>query len=373
MRRIAVLLAMFFITIPVLAQRPPARSNSGLPSPPKPDPSVQIAESVAVGVALAAPLRSDLARAMEVLDAALARSWNEPDPREYLPTVFATAVRVDPVQAMDRLRKSSVKLAELVLPPTRDEVWFGLAVSAAPHDRELRNLLLERAISEGRKSLTDPALWKPDFKKPWDYSQKSLDAMKELLGYEIRLWEAVVRQETDPAAAEAIKAKVFAETKGKWFTGSDEIGPIDAIIVPRLKLIEPPLTAWTPPPPRKEFQSPAGKAEKAAGRLNDDKEVLRILDDPKDTSWLKGPDRIRHLQIAAVTSYHLTGKLDGIRAIVAGLNDRSEGEEVLRFSVSRLADAAPPEAAIELLKEIKSTPLFIMTSCRVVSGMVKQP
>jgi hypothetical protein len=102
-RRIAVLLAMFFITIPVLAQRPPAKSNSGLLSPPKAHPGVQIAESVAVGVALAVPLRSDLALAMGVLDAALAKAWEEPDPREFLPTIFATAVRVDPAQAMDRL------------------------------------------------------------------------------------------------------------------------------------------------------------------------------------------------------------------------------------------------------------------------------
>jgi hypothetical protein len=233
--------------------------------------------------------------------------------------------------------------------------------------------LLERAISEGRKALTDPALWKPDFKKPWDYSQKSLDAMKELLGYEIRLWEAVVRQETDPVAAEAIRAKVFAETKGKWYTGSDEICAIDAIIVPRFKLIDSPPRAWEPPPVRTKFQSPANAAEKSTGRPNVDREVLRILDDPRDSSWLKGPDRLRHLQMAAVASYHVTGKLDGIRAIIAGANNRSEGEEVLRFSVTRLADAAPPEAAIELLKEIKSTPLFIMTSCRVVSGMVKGP
>jgi hypothetical protein len=158
-------------------------------------------------------------RAFAVLDAALVRVWDIPDPRDLLSEVIRTATEVDPVRTCDRIRVVAVRLQKLKLPPATRVAWASFARAAAPHDRELRDALLRVAVTDARKALADAAIWKADPVPPGVIArsdpQRLRDFEKQMLEYSVRLWEAVLKQRDDRAAAINLTTSLLADAKAK--------------------------------------------------------------------------------------------------------------------------------------------------------------
>lgn len=158
-------------------------------------------------------------RAFAVIDAALKRAWELPDPRDSLAELIGLAAEVDPVRACDRVREVGVRLQKMPLPPARRAVWSSFARAVAAQDRDLRDGLLRVAGADARRALDDAGLWKPDPVPPGagprDDPQRLRDFEKQLLAYQVRLWEAVREQRADRPKAVRLATALLADAKAK--------------------------------------------------------------------------------------------------------------------------------------------------------------
>lgn len=158
-------------------------------------------------------------RAFAAVDLGLKRAWELPDPREHLTELIRVAVEVDPVRACDRVRLVGARLQKLPLPPARRVAWASFACAVSAQDRDLRDALLPLAIRDGRLSLADADLWKPDPLPPGGFPRSDpqvlRDFEKQSLAYRIRLWEAVLLLRSDPAKASELTHALLADARAK--------------------------------------------------------------------------------------------------------------------------------------------------------------
>ncbi len=467
--------------------------------------------------------------AFELLDKALTKAWVEPDPRRLIMHVLSTAIQVDPGRSLDRIRSASDRLARQMLLPDRQSVQGSLAPLVAPHDRKLRDLILQRAIAEARDALATKTLWKAPTEKPPGifgfFPQRELDQQKELLSQALRLWECINSQDKPDVSMAKLK-KLLADAKAKGDFGSDAFFSYEQRTLKMLAALDPTLLlaiapkiyerpklaklcfieadrrwldqqrdsftgalityavkngviskaafrifkhydfaqawkladslqadpndtrnprqgilvdlvvdwAWRDPdaalaaaekeadeftrremldrvakvwaykkpdqieravrnqdtPIRKEWAREAATAELAwrkqgnpprdnpkkvppkeiskGPRANPEEE--RILENPKDTAWLKGPKREMYLRQAGSVAYFRTGKLDGIQQIIAGLKNQEEIDDILSYNAELIARAGNPKHAVELLNRIQAPGQFVITSCWVARYLV---
>jgi hypothetical protein len=180
--------------------------------------------AILIGLVVIPDTPSALDFAHRILDVAQEKAWAEPEPREAIDIVLRTAIEVDPGWARDRIRVASALLDKRALPPMRRNVQASLALLVAPHDRKLRDDALRRAIIDGRRALADEGLWlsplKPAATKFGD-PRVALEQEKLLLALQTRLYEAVLKDESDPVTAVRLATDLLVEAKAKGSLGGD--------------------------------------------------------------------------------------------------------------------------------------------------------
>lgn len=480
--------------------------------------------------------------ALEVLDTALVKAWTRPDPRDLVASVLRTATEIDPKRASNRVQAAAERLRKLSLPPRRRDVLHSLAEDVAPLDPKLRDELLRLAITDARKALAEKALWKapprdPDV-IPFGDPQSLIDQEKQILAFQVRLWESVVKRGEDNAAARRLVELLLADAKAKGFFGSDAPARYDYYLCRNLANLDPSLVlavlpkiwgkkstadfcgsiaydrwvdrrrdsftgllakyavesgvraphvfevfghydldgawaiaeqmpdeptrpdsprrtilshlivdlAWRDPeaalaaaekepdaltrrgwidqvarvwaykkpdqierairnqdnelrrqwtrdaaaeelewrrkgnPPRDtrdklppRFRHMTPEERKKAGRPKAHPDVIRVVENPADTEWLKGPERSHRLHEAAQITYVESGNLDGVLMIARSFNDPDEADQLYSQLAEAISRAGPPPHAVRLLAFVKSPYRSVMTSCLVARGLVRAP
>ncbi len=157
--------------------------------------------------------------AFAAVDGGFKRVWELPDPRGQLCELIRVAAEVDPVRACDRTREVAVQLRKLKLSTARRVAWDRFAFAVAPQDRVLRDALLHLAIIDARVSLADADLWKPEVVPPgsipFGNPQVMRDFEKQLLEYQVRIWQAVLEYDTDRPKSIQLTTALFADAKVK--------------------------------------------------------------------------------------------------------------------------------------------------------------
>jgi hypothetical protein len=209
------------------AGRPVAVTRQPLPEAPAPVPVETFAGKTPREHSPAYQKALEADRAFAVVDLALERVWELPDPRDALSELIRVATEVDPVRTCDRVREVGVRLQKMKLPPARHVVWASFARATAPQDRDLRDALLRVAVAQARRALADAELWKPDpvppGAVPLSDPQRLRDFEKQSLEYHVRLWQAVLEQRIDRARAIELTNALLADAKAK---GSCNLGCI---------------------------------------------------------------------------------------------------------------------------------------------------
>ena len=163
--------------------------------------------------------------AQGLLDSAAEKAWRKPDPRYSLKSILWTAFEIDPDRACGRAQAMSDRVVALGLPPV-GEIWHApFARLAAPHDRELRDLLLRRAGAEAKAALATAALWiapPPDPAKghPYGDPQRLLDEQKRLLAFNARLWQAMLQAGADRLTAVVSVNQLLADANAAGSFGA---------------------------------------------------------------------------------------------------------------------------------------------------------
>ena len=161
----------------------------------------------------------DADHAFAAVDGGFKRVWELPDPREQLTELIRVAAEVDPVRACDRTREVAVQLRKLKLPTARRVAWDRFAFAVAPQDHVLRDALLHLAIIDARVALADADLWKPEVVPPgsipFGNPQVMRDFEKQLLEYQVRIWQAVLEYDTDRPKAIRLTTALLADAKAK--------------------------------------------------------------------------------------------------------------------------------------------------------------
>ena len=195
--------------------------------------------------------RARPAVAFGLLDAALTKAWAEADPRGLVDAVLRAAVAVDPDAARRRVRQASDKLAGLRLPPLRRSIHGELAPLVAAHDRQLRDVLLARAVAEARAALAFAPLWQAPAARPPGVPlvepQKSVDQERQLLTFSARLWEGVLQAGVDRAAGLADLGRLLADARAAGYHGSDALFEYEHTVLGRLADLDPALLLAGPP------------------------------------------------------------------------------------------------------------------------------
>ena len=178
-------------------------------------------------------------RAWDILDAASDKAWAEPDPRWYLPDILGLYVRIDSRRGCEVVREQSDRLARSNLPPSRYDVQGLLAALVAPHDRQLRDLLLRRAVADARAALSEEPLWKAGPDGLMGPYRGEPDEEKRLLAFSERLWGCVLRREADPDAAAKSLARLLNDAGAAGYYGTCEQTSYDMAVRYKLAGLDP--------------------------------------------------------------------------------------------------------------------------------------
>jgi len=188
--------------------------------------------------------------AVQLLEQAVRKASARPAQyREYsLLGVAEAAGRTSPAGAISVVRSIAASVKKDPLPTDRDNLHAGLAAIVAPHDRSLRDELLRSAIDEGRRAAKDETLWKADDGKGW----------RQLLLFEIELWENVLRAEAAPEDARASLSRLLKAARSAGRPPGDVDAPYDERLLESLAWLEPELVVaiW-----------PANRTDEELGRF----------------------------------------------------------------------------------------------------------
>ena len=144
------LLAILAVAMVSLQKRP--RASIGVP------PSLRAA--IPFRLPPVYPRSHDADRAVELLDSALAKVAEVPDPRQPLTELLQAAVILDPAIGCDRIRATALGQSKRDYSPRQRNLFGDLANAVAPWDSKLRDELLALAIGDGYRALADESLWK---------------------------------------------------------------------------------------------------------------------------------------------------------------------------------------------------------------------
>jgi hypothetical protein len=145
------------------------------------------------------------------------------DHRRIVKTAVA-AVKVDPRKAVRVVRDALKTLDAQQRAPER-RIWLAdLAKIAAPHDVDLRDGLLKRAILDGRRALKEASLWKakplPKGVVPFQDPQQALDQERQRLAFSIELWSIIWEKREDRESAVVWLDGLLKRAKAKGYWGS---------------------------------------------------------------------------------------------------------------------------------------------------------
>ncbi len=183
--------------------------------------------------------------ALELLDSVSSKAWAKPDPRPLVGELLRTTLPIDPKRASEKVRTASERLVKMRLPSQRRSWHADLAGLVAPHDGDSRDLLLRRAIDEARMALAATDLWQhdPDEREgiPFGNPQKSLDEEKQLLSFQVQLWERVLEFRKNPASAREAINDLLADARKAGPFGQCVIKAYDEELLQDLSALDPKL------------------------------------------------------------------------------------------------------------------------------------
>ena len=203
---------------PAPAQEPPAEQFVAAPVPRK-----EARPKRSFGPASSYPQSPEAFRALEVLDTALARVWEQDDPRYDAAELVRAAAVAGDAAVCERARAAAAKLKKLDPPAQRRVVWERLAVAVAPWDIELRDEFLWLAVADGQRALKVDAIWAPEVFPPGAVPRTNPDRLREFekqsLDYSVRLWKAVLEYARDRESGLDQAVALFADAKAKGDVG----------------------------------------------------------------------------------------------------------------------------------------------------------
>lgn len=167
------------------------------------------------------PKSPDAFRAMEVLDAALVRVWEQDDPREDAADLVRAVGITNGAAVIERARATAAKLQKLDLPAQRRVAWERFATAVAPWDIELRDEFLWLAIADGQRALKVDAIWQPEVFSPGvvprGNPQKMREFEKQSLEYSVRLWKVVLEYARDRESGLDQAIALFEDARGRGY------------------------------------------------------------------------------------------------------------------------------------------------------------
>lgn len=124
--------------------------------------------------------------------------------------------------------------------------------------------------------------------------------------------------------------------------------------------------------PTKAELTPAETAHRKEMRKRLSAEENRVLENPGDLAWLEGPARLPTLHKAAWQAYYETLSFESFDKIVAGLKEGDERDAALQSVVQQIASWGDPAHLPGVLKQIRSSQVFLRASIEAARSLVRR-